>query len=65
MDKGIIAILMAVAGVFFFASGFQSAYTENWAGQRCGVEMCIRPEWIAIGFGLVAFAFYQWTRRAD
>jgi hypothetical protein len=50
----VLAIAIGIVGVFFFASGFQSALSFNWFGQMCTTGLCIHPEWIAIGAGLIA-----------
>jgi divalent metal cation (Fe/Co/Zn/Cd) transporter len=52
-----LAIIIGVVGVFVLASGF-GAYPGdfNWFGQFCYAGVCIHPEWIAIGAGLIACA---------
>jgi len=53
----VLAIAIAVVGVFFLASGFQAYPGDfNWFGQFCYTGVCIHPEWIAIGAGLVGGA---------
>jgi divalent metal cation (Fe/Co/Zn/Cd) transporter len=52
-----LAIIIGVVGVFILASGFHAYPGDfNWFGQFCYTGVCIHPEWIAIGAGLIACA---------
>jgi hypothetical protein len=66
--KRIIAIVVGAVGVFFVASGFQhhSNIGANWFGQYCGGDsLCLHPEWIGIGAGLIGLAIYLWQQRGS
>jgi hypothetical protein len=53
----LLAIGIGLVGVFFLASGFQAYPGDfNWFGQFCYTGVCIHPEWIAIGAGLIGGA---------
>lgn len=62
----LLTVAIAAAGFFFLASGFQQSDLEpNWFGQDCWLgqfnRYCLRPEWFAVGGGLLvaAFLFYR------
>ena len=52
------------AGVFFFASGFQTLGT-NWADQTCGKlsGFCVNPEWMGAGAVSFAIAYFIFKKQ--
>jgi hypothetical protein len=59
--KIVLAIAIGIVGVFFLANGFQASPGDhNWFGQSCWAGLCIHPEWIAIGAGLIACGVAVW-----
>lgn len=64
VDKRLIGVGVGAIGAFFIASGFQTN-SQNWAGQVCYLSsaqgVCLHPEWIAVGAGLLGLALYLWT----
>jgi hypothetical protein len=53
-----LAIVIGVVGIFFLASGFQTSPEDfSWFRRFCYTGVCIHPEWIAVGAGLIAGAF--------
>jgi hypothetical protein len=63
IGKFLWPIVLAAAGIFFLASGFQS-YGVNWFQQFCGLKAstCIHPEWLAVGAALLIVAFLVYKR---
>jgi len=66
LKDALLAIGTGIVGVFFLTSGFQT-FGYNWAEQQCQVlgGVCIHPEWLAVGAGLVALAAFLWKRGSD
>ena len=54
-----LAMLLGVFGIFLLVSGFQVSPGDfRWFGAFCYSGVCIHPEWIAIGVGLIAGALF-------
>jgi len=62
MKDVVLIIATGVIGVFFLASSFQT-WGENLFGQSCAYPgPCWHPEWLAVGAGCLALAYYGWKR---
>lgn len=56
--KTLLTIAIGAVVVFFVAIGVQGSLGFNWFGQFCGSrEICVHPEWIAIGAAFLAVAY--------
>jgi hypothetical protein len=64
MGKRLQAILLFAVAVFFLIDGFQRPGSTNLMGQYCNsLSYCIHVEWLALGIGLIAFAYYLWPKE--
>jgi len=65
--KTLLTIAIGAGGVFLVASDIhQSRLGFNWFGQFCGSrEICVHPEWIAIGAAIlyVAYLIFRAPRK--
>jgi hypothetical protein len=55
----VLAMVLGVFGIFLLVSGFQASPGDfRRFGAFCYSGVCIHPEWIAIGVGLIAGALF-------
>ena len=51
-----ILLAVGIVGVIFLVNGFRAGPEDSSWGQFCNTGVCIHPEWIVIGAGLITFA---------
>ena len=63
--KRLISVAVAGLGAFFLGGGLLAG-DYSWTGFCTNASeggLCLNPEWIALGVGLIGLAVYLWTSR--